>query len=73
MIIKKNEVRCMGFKVEKTVYVNKTFRLDTKLVEQLEQICIDKNISLNKLIVKCINYALENLEEDEETKEEVNA
>ena len=73
MIIKKNEVRCMGFKVEKTVYVNKTFRLDTKLVEQLEQICIDKNISLNKLIVKCINYALENLEEDEETQEEVNA
>lgn len=73
MIIKKNEVRCMGFKVEKTVYVNKTFRLDTKLVDQLEQICIDKNISLNRLIVKCINYALENLEEDEETQEEVNA
>ena len=63
----------MGFKVEKTVYVNKTFRLDTKLVDQLEQICINKNISLNKLIVKCINYALENLEEDEETEEEVNA
>lgn len=64
----------MGFKVEKAVYVNKTFRLDTKLVEQLEQICIDKNISLNRLIVKCINYALENLEEDEDTEEEkVNA
>lgn len=73
MIIKKNEVRYMGFKVEKTVYVNKTFRLDTKLVDQLEQICINKNISLNKLIVKCINYALENLEEDEATEEEVNA
>ena len=35
----------MGFKVEKTVYVNKTFRLDTKLVEQLEQICIDKKVT----------------------------
>ena len=45
LIIKKNEVRCMGFKVEKTVYVNKTFRLDTKLVEQLEQICIDKKVT----------------------------
>ena len=47
----------MGFKVEKTVYVNKTSRLDTKLVDQLEQICIKKNISLNRLIVSVMIVA----------------
>ncbi len=55
----------MGFRVEREEYVNKTFRLEKKLVERLEKICDKKNISLNKLIVKCINYALENLEEDD--------
>lgn len=55
----------MGFKIERKEYVNKTFRLDRKLVEKMEIICDKKNISLNKLIVKCIEYALDNLEEDE--------
>lgn len=54
----------MGFKIEKEEYVNKTFRIEKKLIEQMELICDKKNISLNKLVVKCINYALDNLEED---------
>lgn len=56
----------MGFKIEKEEYVNKTFRIEKKLIEQMELICDKKNISLNKLVVKCINYALDNLEEDEQ-------
>ncbi len=55
----------MGFKIEKEEYVNKTFRIEKKLVEQMEIICDKKNISLNKLVVKCINYALNDLEDDE--------
>lgn len=55
----------MGFKIEKEEYVNKTFRIEKKLIEQMELICDKKNISLNKLVVKCINYALDNLEDDE--------
>lgn len=53
----------MSFKVEKEEYVNKTFRFEKKLVEELESICDEKNISLNKLVVQCISYALENLDE----------
>lgn len=56
----------MAFKVEREEYVNKTFRLEKKLVDELEVICDKKNISLNKLIVKCVEYALDNMEEDEE-------
>ena len=58
----------MAFKVEREEYINKTFRLNKKLVEQLEMICYEKNISLNKLIVKCIEYALNDLEDS--TKKE---
>ena len=53
----------MAFRIEKEEYINKTFRLKKKLVDQMEAICNEKNISLNKLVVQCIEYALENLEE----------
>lgn len=54
----------MAFKIEREEYVNKTFRINKKLVERMEKICDDKNISLNKLVVKCIEYALDDMEED---------
>ena len=55
----------MGFKIEREEYVNKTFIIEKKLVEEMEKICDKKNISLNKLVVMCINYALNDLEEDD--------
>lgn len=55
----------MAFKIEKTEYINKTFRMEKELVNRLDKICDDKNISLNKLIIMCINYALDNLEEED--------
>lgn len=55
----------MGFKIEREEYVNNTFRIEKKLVEEMEKICDKKNISLNKLVVMCINYALNDLEEDD--------
>lgn len=50
------------FKIEKPEYVNKTFRMEKKLVEQLEKLAQDENISVNSLVIQCCNYALENLE-----------
>ena len=54
----------MAFKIEREEYVNKTFRIDKKLIERMEKVCDEKNISLNKLVVKCIEYALNDMEED---------
>lgn len=54
----------MPFRIPKEEYVNRTFRLNKKLVDRMESICNDKNISMNKLTVLCIEYALNNLEED---------
>ena len=54
----------MAFKIPKEVDINRTFRLRKELVDRMETICNDKNISLNKLTVLCIEYALDNLEDD---------
>lgn len=50
------------FKVEKPEFVNKTFRMEKKLVERLEQIAQQENISVNALVVQCCNYALDDME-----------
>jgi predicted HicB family RNase H-like nuclease len=52
----------MAFKIEKEEYVNRTFRLSKKLIDRMNAVCDEKNISLNKLIVMCVNYALDELE-----------
>ena len=55
----------MKLKIEKEQYINKTFRLNTKLVSEMEEICREKGISLNKFIDISLRYSLENLERDE--------
>lgn len=55
----------MPFRIPKEEYVNRTFRLNKKLVDRMESICNNKNISMNKLTVLCIEYALNDLEEEE--------
>lgn len=53
----------MGLRIEKEEFINKTFRLNKNLVEQMHKICGDKGISMNKLVDICIRYSLEHLEE----------
>lgn len=61
----------MAFKISKEEYINRTFRLRKELVDQMEAICNEKNISLNKLTVLCIEYVLNNLEEDDNKPTEI--
>lgn len=60
------EVLFMGLKIEKKEYVNKTFRLDKKLVDEMQIVCKEKNITMNKLVALCLRYALDNIEDTEE-------
>ena len=54
------------FKIQKGYdTVNKSFRLPIELVEDMEKLAYKYNLSLNQLVVQCLNYALENLEEDD--------
>ncbi len=54
------------FNVKKPEHTNKTFRMPTELVKQLEVLAQNKNVSLNNLVIQCCEYALANIEKDEE-------
>ena len=57
----------MRFKIEKTEYVNRTFRITKELADTLSKIAQSENISVNELVVQCCNYAIANMENTEES------
>ena len=52
------------FKIEKAEFINKTFRMPLDLVQKMQVIAQNKEISLNKLVILCCEYALEHLDKD---------
>lgn len=53
----------MTFKIEKEESFNKTIRMPRSLIRQMEKLAQEKNISFNRLVVQCCQYALKNLDE----------
>lgn len=49
--------------------VSKSFRLPVELVEKLDKLAYENNLSLNQLVIQCLNFALENLDTDEKKEE----
>lgn len=43
---------------------SKTFRLPVELIEQLEKLAAQNKLSLNQLVIQCLNYAVSNLDPD---------
>ena len=56
----------MQFKIEKTEYVNRTFRITKELAESLSKIAQRENISVNELVVQCCNFAISNMDTSDE-------
>jgi len=54
----------MGLKIEREEFVNKTFRLNVKLVKEVEVVCTQRDISMNKFVDLALRYALEHLEDE---------
>ena len=54
------------FKLQKgyNEYVTKTIRLPKEFVEQLEALAFENNLSLNQLVMQCLKYAIDNMEDD---------
>lgn len=52
------------FRIKKTEYTNKTFRLPTDLVKKMEALAQNKQVSLNNLVVQCCEYALDNIDQE---------
>lgn len=54
------------FKLKKEYvdYENKSLRLPKDLIEKIQHLANENQISFNKVVIQCIEYALENLEEE---------
>jgi len=55
----------MGLRIEREEFVNKTFRLNAKLMQEVAVISAKKNISVNRFVDIALRYALEHLEDNE--------
>lgn len=42
--------------------VSKSFRLPVEQVAALDKLAYENNLSLNQLVIQCLDYALENLD-----------
>lgn len=49
--------------------VTKSFRLPVELVEQLDKLAYENNLSLNQLVIQCLRYSLENLDTAENAED----
>ena len=45
-------------------YENKSLRLPKELIEQVQTLANENNMSFNKVVIQCIEYALSNLSKD---------
>ena len=47
--------------------VNKTFRIPRPIVEELEMLAGKYNTSVNKIVIQCLEYALDNISDDSDS------
>lgn len=60
------------FKVEnkvKNANIARTIRFTEELFENLNKVASENDVSLNRLVLQCCNYALENMKEKDENKQ----
>jgi predicted HicB family RNase H-like nuclease len=56
------------FVVKKPESSNKTIRMPNEMIERLEQIAADNDISFNQLVIQCCDYALKDVAERDSKK-----
>ena len=56
------------FEIKKPTSSNKTVRMPDTLIEKLEKLAALNDISFNQLVIQCCEYALNELEKDDEDK-----
>ncbi len=50
------------FVIKKPEASNKTIRMPNELIDKLEKLSAEKDVSFNQLVIQCCQYALDNLE-----------
>lgn len=56
------------FKLEKNSieYENKSLRLPIDMIREVQKLADENNMSFNKVIIQCVRYALQNMNETNE-------
>lgn len=55
------------WKIQKgSTNVSRTFRLPEEMVEMLEVLASENKLSLNQLVIQCLRYSLEHLDDPED-------
>ncbi len=52
----------------KPEFVSKTFRLPIDMIRKLDKIAYINNLSLNQLVIQCLDYALHNIDTGDNEK-----
>lgn len=53
-------------KKEATDYENKSLRLPKELIDKIQTLANENNTSFNKVVIQCVEYALDNMKDDNE-------
>ena len=54
------------FEIQNQQKSNKTIRMPNELIDRLQTIADQNNISFNQLVVQCCEYALDNIEHSDD-------
>ncbi|MBQ9198579.1 MAG: Arc family DNA-binding protein [Lachnospiraceae bacterium] len=52
-------------KKESSDYENKSLRLPKELIEKVQSLANEYNMSFNKVVIQCIEYSLDNMKKSE--------
>ena len=58
------------FVVQKSENQNKTIRMPSGMIDQMEKIAEKNGVSFNQLVVQCCRYALNNLPSDNDKEDD---
>ena len=55
----------LRIKKEYSEYLTKTFRIPTEIISRLDSLSHEYNTSMNKVVIQCLEYALDNISDEE--------
>lgn len=53
-------------KKERVEYENKSLRLPIDLIEKVQELADKNDLSFNKVVIQCIDYALDHMEQNDD-------
>lgn len=53
-------------KKERIEYENKSLRLPIDLIEKVQELADKNDLSFNKVVIQCIDYALDHMEQNDD-------